>query len=231
MPTLPSPEQTGSRSGQLRISPWAQEVGRPCGYEGHQAGLQLHMPSKHIVFTQFWGSAGRGRTHGNSGGPTASPAIPTLPLGYSTLVITLLLKSLRGSPVLLGQIQIPAWGAQGLPPTLSALYLIPPPPYSEALATCVPAIPQMDLSRSGFWAFAQGSHCSWNALPLALGYLAPCFSSALSYYVTSSGNPSLTTPTKSVPPSYFVICPDRISFFPSSTLITGAIMFLCGLFA
>lgn len=127
MPTLPSPEQTGSRSGQLRISPWAQEVGRPCGYEGHQAGLQLHMPSKHIVFTQFWGSAGRGRTHGNSGGPTASPAIPTLPLGYSTLVITLLLKSLRGSPVLLGQIQIPAWGAQGLPPTLSALYLIPPP--------------------------------------------------------------------------------------------------------
>lgn len=127
MPTLPSPEQTGSRSGQLRISPWAQEVGRPCGYEGHQAGLQLHMPSKHIVFTQFWGSAGRGRTHGNSGGPTASPAIPTLPLGYITLVITLLLKSLRGSPVLLGQIQIPAWGAQGLPPTLSAFYLIPPP--------------------------------------------------------------------------------------------------------
>lgn len=36
---------------------------------------------------------------------------------------------------------------------------------------------------------------------------------------------------KSVPPGYFVICPDSLSFFPSSPLITGAIMFLCGLFA
>lgn len=50
-----------------------------------------HLPSRHIIFTQFWGSLGE--TRENSGALKLSPAAPILPLGHIKLTSTLPLVS------------------------------------------------------------------------------------------------------------------------------------------
>lgn len=77
------------------------------GCKGNQRLVfKLHLPSKQIIFTQFWGSSGcvGGETGTHSGGRKPSPATSTLLLGHIKLIITRLFKSLSGSPVLLGQV-------------------------------------------------------------------------------------------------------------------------------
>lgn len=100
----------------LRIVPQGWEAGQPSVRLQRNQNLVFkhRLPSRHIIFTQFGGSLEE--TRDNSGTLKLSPATPILPLGHIKWTSTLPLKSLRGSPVRLGQVQIAAGRTGPCPP-------------------------------------------------------------------------------------------------------------------
>lgn len=96
---------------QLQVSEFSIRVGAGTAGQlqrNRNLVFKCYLRSRHIVFTQFWGSLGE--TRERSGTLKLSPATPILPLGHIKVTSTLSRKPFSGSPGLLGQVQIAAGG-------------------------------------------------------------------------------------------------------------------------